>query len=572
MKRIIGFILAALMLLTTFAGCKEEQVTEANPTASPAPVATTAATPTAEVETDAEQEFLTLDREVFAWLTTSSYRYYGYIDAGEGEISKPTTLGSYSNANALDNLTACRGFLTRLEGMDKLQLSLELQYAYDVMQRYLSNECDSLQHFEMYEPFFPFFGEHQGLCQFFITYPLTDGEDVEAYLALLADLPRYANQLISHEEERCNSGTFMTEYALNQVLDELYMLLDGSFVSAAFISKLNDLHSLDEDTRESFISRHDELIENSYCTAYNAMYESLLQMQPYCREPLGLSAAFGREGVSYYESLMKNNAASNIAVDEARELVELRIDDTMLLIAILYELDSEIFSISIDTEVATTSEALDYMQGLSLPYPVLEGVDCTPHYGAPNGISMQLFGNRLIVFESQPIDLFDFARTVYPREQYLFKYQNQGEAGSLFLKVAPINGYYGGWAIDAEAHFATNAEGFYEEYCQAQFANSLLDLLLLASSDMLVNYYGYDEENLYGYLQQYFMEELAHSYYETVVAMPGYHIGYAIGYCELTNMAQASGMDEADFYKSYLELGAGYYDLIRDYIFRDNDK
>ena len=107
---------------------------------------------------------------------------------------------------------------------------------------------------------------------------------------------------------------------------------------------------------------------------------------------------------------------------------------------------------------------------------------------------------------------------------------------------------------------------FYFDY------SMMINAILPAIISILVNYYGYSEaavENAvsgFGFDGEY----ITPLFYNTVIDQPYYFFDYAIGYSQLAQLYRETEnelgdkFDMAAFLKTYLDLGPGNFDLVRE--------
>lgn len=110
----------------------------------------------------------------------------------------------------------------KLSEIDRSQLSYRNRIAYDnlVLNLKLSDEIHAVPDAYYYnEPLTVFNGEHTMLPLMLSMYEISSAEDAENYMLLLEDAPRYIGQIEQFEREKAAKGLFMTENALNKVLE-----------------------------------------------------------------------------------------------------------------------------------------------------------------------------------------------------------------------------------------------------------------------------------------------------------------------------------------------------------------
>ncbi|MDO4564861.1 MAG: DUF885 family protein [Clostridia bacterium] len=581
-RRLCCIIIATALLLSCF-GCStgEGNAADSGATFDPPKAGESASgetnAPSTTFAEDWGQVLADLDEEIFYWYASRNYRAFAEIKPRIGDladrIEARITLGSFSADSALEEIAAIEGFLGRLNEIDRDRLSDSERYSCETIERGLVNLLQERESFAYSEPLTPYAGEHIELLLFLLTFDIESVEDAQIYLKLMAELPAYMDQLIAHEINRAEAGLFMTERALVAVLNDLEAIISGfeaASLRPAFELKIRSIEGISSETANGLLSEHEILLQTAYLPAYTALYDALQLLLPYCREELGLTTAFGTEGGELFELMVRENGASGLSVAEARELLENGLQDIQLFFALLYGEDPELFAMEINTSVATFDEAEAYMTGImegvvpSIAMPEYE-VYSFPHELEHLQIPMLYRGGAVICAEGGELSLFDFARTVYPGEAYLNAF-NAEEAKASFLNCLPPEGYEEGWALYSELLFASNAGEYGVDYCQFRFLDSMYNTLLLASSSIMVNYYGYSEAALADYLEGYQMRQFAESYYQTVTAMPDYHLASALGYCNVLaifELDESETYEEAQgFVEDFLKLGTGYFDII----------
>jgi uncharacterized protein (DUF885 family) len=140
-------------------------------------------------------------------------------------------------------------------------------------------------------------------------------------------------------------------------------------------------------------------------------------------------------------------------------------------------------------------------------------------------------------------------------------------------KVVSFGGYAEGWAQFAEFLVMKNQTEYDHDYVQYQFDYSMLfNAILPAIISILVNYYGYSEAALESYVTGFGLngEQIVNIYYNLVIDQPYYFFEYAIGYSQLAQLYRDTVADLGDsfdleaFLETYMNLGPGYFDLIKE--------
>ena len=149
-------------------------------------------------------------------------------------------------------------------------------------------------------------------------------EDVERYLALAADTPRYLDQVLAYEQERAERGLFMTESALDAVLSDLDQLIrtgDDLFLIDEFEQSLEQIEELTDEQRADYAAQARELLSGEFLQAFSLLRDGLEALRASCREPEGMYA-LGEDALSYYALQLQAEAASDITPEDAMVLLE----------------------------------------------------------------------------------------------------------------------------------------------------------------------------------------------------------------------------------------------------------
>lgn len=546
--------------------------------------------PTTKITTDptvnAEQCYIELDMEMFVWYTTQDFTYLQQLitepeayGINTSEIS--VTLGDYSVENSAVVKTKCQEFLSRLENIDRDLLNDEYKFALDTAKQYLQFEIESADSFLFEEPLDLYVGIQANLPIYFALYRLETEEDVENYLTLLSDVPRYLDQILAHEQLRAQNGIFMTENALDRVLADIDAIVDNEqpcFLLESFEKAIVAMESLGLDEKQEYIDRNADLIEECYLGAFSNLRNAIEQLRPYCRTDDGLYH-LGANARQYFETAIKVEGSSDISVMDAREALEQSIADIQLMLATLYMEDPQIFEYPNVITKGTLQKDEEYLLSLItniVPLQVevdieyveipaeLQSVFSPAAYLIPSIDGWR--SNTVLINPSSKTDLFTLAHEVYPGHLYQYTYQRANNGVSLFNQVIDPIGYVEGWAMNAERYVAMYATDIGAAYCQSVCLDSHLMVITQAASSIMVNYYGYSQEQLEQYLDQINMGVYAAYMYRNAVDMPIYYFKYALGYVNQQQIAQVCQeialFDWNEYHHEYLNLGQGYYNLI----------
>ena len=238
-KRLLQILLMILLSIFVFSACQEPEAVVPLETApveiliplvTPEPTSQATTSPVSTPALDPKTAFDALDQEVFTFLLTGDwYTLQNFIsepatfDIDTTQI--PVSWGEFSLQQMEEDLIKMEEFLSRLEQIDREVLMPQDQMGYDVLHAYLESEIEEGQFPLFYEPLSPLSGMHSTIPVLLSTYAIESQADAEAYLCLLEDSPRYLAQILEFERQKAASGLFMTQAALDMVLEQLQDLL-----------------------------------------------------------------------------------------------------------------------------------------------------------------------------------------------------------------------------------------------------------------------------------------------------------------------------------------------------------
>lgn len=595
-KRWICFALCAVLLLSAACGKKpDRKESEAAPTQAaaretpaPTPEPTPEPAPTPE-PVAAREAFLALDREMFVWYVTQDITYLDQfvVDPaayGIDEASVPVTMGEFTLEADEKWMDECEAFLSRLQQIDGDALDERNRFAYDVIWQFLELELLLRGKTCYYEPLEQYTGLQVNLPLTFELYVFRDAQDVENYLTLMADVPRYMQQVIEFEQKRAELGLFMTEVALDSVLLDCQAMIDAKEDCAlydTFLDELNELADLDEAKKADYIKRNNELVANSFLPSYQQLYDALEALRPSCRETLGMSA-LGEEAKAYYAARMQARAACDLEPQEALELLVKYVNSCQESMRTQYFADPSVNERYADDDIVTydsIEENVAYLSKLIAEYmPELPEVDVT-YKEIPEELQDSFspaaylippvdewVENTILINPVNDADLMTLAHEAYPGHMFQFVYQRAADNESLFQRIVSPIGYAEGWSTSAELSISLRAEAFDTAYCLFRHYWDYMCYCLYAACSIQVNYFGYGTAELAGFLSAWGFEASAASIYQLSVDMPTYYFCYALGYCQqqevYANTYAAYAFSDKEFYTAYLDLGAGYFHLV----------
>lgn len=601
-RRLLAVLLALMLCLASF-GCKlPEQPAETPTPATAAPSATeeaqTAApepTATPEPQENASELLAALDLEVFtAYVSDSGYSLHELLRDpsayGIEAEAVPMSWGDFSEEASHADVAACVGYLERLLEIDREQLSEQEQLTYDILQQYFETNIagDAFEYF--YEPLAQYTGLQVNLPTALWLFEIDTQADVEAYLALAADTPRYLEQVLAYEQERAKRGMFMTESALDAVLSDLDQLIaagDALFLIEEFRKSVDLVPDLTEEQRAAYAEQGKTLLSGAFLDGFVTLRTGLEALRGSCRSAEGMHA-FGEEGLQYYALRMQDEAASDITPEDALVLLE----QEFLYLLLSYQSLSLTEEGSGDPGTPLTSgdvrADLTELEGIAktvlpeLPehtYELrqvpeeLEELMSSAAYAIPS--IDQWHENTVILNPSadQSYLFLTLAHEGYPGHMYQYLYQRNLEGLGLMQRALGFSGYYEGWAQFAEELAILAQSRYNRSTTMMQFCNEMAsNALLLSITSIKVNYEGMEPDDLKEYLSAFGLgdDDYVEIFYDLAVNLPFYAFPYSLGYAQLASMMRSLSSDlgeayiQKDVLAQYLNYGPAYFNLLRE--------
>ncbi|MBR2645120.1 MAG: DUF885 family protein [Clostridia bacterium] len=614
-KRIFVFFLAAVMLASCFACINngstvketpaptvEAQAETPKPTEAPTPEPTEAPTPTPEPtevppqQGDLDEAFLAYDNDLFVWYVSSDITTLDQFcrhpeNFGIDEASVEVTLGDFTEEANNEWVDACVEWREKLLAIDRELLSDRLQYAYDNYLRFFDGEIESREWFYNYEPLDIYVGLQSNLPLEFGLYMFYDEKDVENYMTLLADVPRYMEQVLAFEQERANRGWFMTEDALDQILTDLDNVAKSgksSFLHSTFKEAMEKADFLTEEQKQAYIKQNDELVNTAWVQGYKLLYDGLKKLRPQCREAVGAYQQ-GGEAYAYFCWKLKHDGNNNRSVQETLTFLDKNIRS-------LYNQLYDCLMASYDKFTGGGSTALSsgslggdesylklLMPKIVPPMPEVEVKYVEVPKELQDGFSPAAYLTPAVddyqhnIILTNPKDkehytMSTLAHEGYPGHMYQFTYQYALGTIPKFLMVIESNGYAEAWSENAEFNIALINERYGADYATAVFLNEVVTNSLIMYCSLLINGQGASKQDVRSYLQMWNMDSYTDTIYDLCITMPIYYVKYVVGFMEQYELTErcktklGENYDSIAFYTEYLSWGPGKFDLLNERI------
>lgn len=604
MKSIIKPISFALSLLLALSllGCSAAPKDTAAPIATEAPAAASAPTPEPEPTEDtaraeAEAALKELDGRMFAESVVSDALSFHLTVAHPENFplitDYPTGWGEFTYAEQEASNEENIAWLEELYAIDRNALSDDSRITYDTLVQFLEQGIEGNQYYYYNEVLDTFVGLHSNLPLNLVFYDMHTKADVENYLTLLADTPRYVGQVLAFEQEKSADGKFMRDNALDKVLEQIKAFMDARetcFLFAMFDEFIADIDELSDEERAAYSARNTELV-NALIDSYQVLYDGLEALRGTATTD-GALYTYGEEGRAFFATELKYNACADITPEEALEILY---DELNAQLSKLYDAakkDAAVFDKydTVELSVGTTEENIEYLKELmadyypELPEHTLTFMDCPSELEDQFSPAAYLIppvddaSENLIILNNKTLEndnryLDTLAHEGYPGHLYHYQYLRTLINKTGYTRQAlSMGGYYESWSQSGEVFFDNYNTRFGAPYCNFMSANSTIgNLLLPAIVSIEVNYFGKSTDDMFDLTSAYFGDEAATElkdvYYDYAVENPFYFLEYAMGYSiyqqklrEAEDICGAS-FDLRSFHETYLNIGPTYFNI-----------
>lgn len=513
-------------------------------------------------------------------------------------VNSSVSLGTYQTDTS--NLSASlENSLSLLHSYDKAKLSKRNQATYEILENHLSYSLKSSQYLLYEEPLASLTGAQAQLPILLSEYQFYTKQDVDTYLALLAETPEYFASILDFEEEKAKHGLFMSKPQADAIIDEcetFINLQNNNFLYSSFEQRLQTLN-LPKKEKDAYVEKNVDSIKQYVYPAYEQLMQGLHELKNSGTNSGGLCHL--PEGDKYYELLTAIETGSSRSIPELQELTKKHIAED------LASIQKTLSSLS--TETPSPSSDLFKSQGVVLedsnPASILSSLkgNLSGHFPAPPNVNVQI---KYVSQEMQNFlsPAFYLIPALDNTEENIIYINNghisddlslyttlahEGYPGHLYQTTyfasknpSPIRhlldcgGYTEGWATYSEMlsyYFAP----IKKTQATLMQKNSSILLGLYALADMGIHYDGWSLLDTttffrgYGITDTKAIEEI----YQLILSDPANYLKYYIGYVEFLELKKEAmtlwgkEFTQERFHKAVLDMGPAPFDLIRKYIF-----
>ena len=522
-------------------------------------------------------------------------------------LKNPATYNIVNSSVSLDtyqtdtsNLSASlENSLSLLHSYDKTKLSKRNQVTYEILEKHLSYSLKSSQYLLYEEPLASLTGAQAQLPILLSEYQFYTKQDVDTYLALLAETPEYFASILDFEEEKAKHGLFMSKPQADAIIDECETFINlqsNNFLYSSFEQRLQTLNLLKKE-KDAYVEKNVDSIKQYVYPAYEQLMQGLHELKNGGTNSGGLCHL--PEGDKYYELLTAIETGSSRSIPELQELTKKHIAED------LASIQKTLSSLSAETP--SPSSDLFKSQGVVLedsnPASILSSLrgNLSGHFPTPPNVNVQI---KYVSQEMQNFlsPAFYLIPALDNTEENIIYINNghisddlslyttlahEGYPGHLYQTTyfasknpSPIRhlldcgGYTEGWATYSEMlsyYFAP----IKKTQATLMQKNSSILLGLYALADMGVHYDGWSLLDTTTFFREYGITDTKaiEEIYQLILSDPANYLKYYIGYVEFLELKKEAmtlwgkEFTQERFHKAVLDMGPAPFDLIRKYIF-----
>ncbi|MBQ8637895.1 MAG: DUF885 domain-containing protein [Lachnospiraceae bacterium] len=506
------------------------------------------------------------------------------------EMTEP--LGSFSESME-EEKELIRTISDKLNAIAYEELDSHQKQVYRNMQYFLDLETASLDLPDYYATLGPMNGLLTNTDTIISEYYIRNETDIENYMVLLNDIPRFLDDVILELNYQESIGFAPSAYVYECALEsrEDMTELEEHPYLVSFLSNLEEA-SLSEDVASSYTQQVRSILSDTVLPAYESFYDTLEEKSQTAGESRGLCSY--DQGTEYYAALIEMNTGCDMTPDEMYNYLQTKMaKDIGYMSRILFMNPSAIDQMeSIEVPSNDPAEVLELLKEKVLEeFPAIDHSEFTISY-LPESLEVE---NLLAYYITPPNDLpsrniirvnrgtvgddpatlwTTLAHEGFPGHLYQTQYVNQ------YLSPYPIESFLSslgtteGWASYVQG-LSLEWAGVDEDVADLYWYNNTINMALSGIVDIGVNYKGWSVEDIGTFLGNYLEgidEETCQDLFDTVASDPGAYLPYAVGYYQMADLFDSirpNYASDRDMYTAFLNYSNLPFVLLKQYLGSD---
>ena len=426
-------------------------------------------------------------------------------------------------------------------------------------------------------------------------YPFYDRQDADIYLQLLETTDAYFDSLMEFEREKADAGLFMSDEALDAVLEQCRGFLDmgdGNYLYSSFADRIMELEDLTDQEKGEYVQDNALAVEDHIIPAYERLMRELEELRGSGKNGGGLT--YFPEGRAYYELLARRSVGTARSVEEIRSLIRRQMEADLTAMEETLGITPQQAQESAEAAASILGEnaprlILDRLkQQISIAFPAMPEAGLEVKYvpeemeehlspafymipAIDNTEENVIYINRGHM--SDDLTLFTtLAHEGYPGHLYQTVYY-EGTDPDPLRSMLDFGGYVEGWATYAEmgSYYLTPLP---EKQAAVLQKNSSLILGLYALADIGIHYDGWSVMDTVEFFSSYGIRdaETVEEIYDLIIGSPANYLKYYVGYVEFLELKRAwaeeagGTFSQKEFHRAVLGVGPAPFEIVEKYM------
>lgn len=461
---------------------------------------------------------------------------------------------------------------------------------YTRLQDYLKLQTDYCYLPDYFPTLAPMSGLLSSLDTMITEYYLLSEKDVLDYLALLADIPRFLQDIQLELTWQDTLGFSVSDYSLQNALAQKDVMLsvDAHPYLAAFQANCTEA-GLSEQQQEQYTQAVRGLLTDEVIPAYAAFYESLEQRLTAAPHSQGLCAY--PQGSDYYELLVRDKTGTDMTPEQLMTYLNQQIETQITAISNLYYQYPNAFE-ELDNFTAPENDPEEILQTMiqltQEAFPAIEPTEYTLSY-LPEALEIE---NNLAYYLSPPVDQIHrnvirlngseigedplqlwttLAHEGFPGHLYQTQYSMQKLHTHPLESLLDCTGASEGWAYYTE-RLSLEWAGLDPALAELYFSDMIVGMAIMSVVDIGVNYEGWSNAEIAAYLEPYYgsvSDADCQDYMDICANDPAVFLPYSVGYfqtVEILDSIRPYYANEKQLYAAYLNQGMLPFRLLNRYL------
>ncbi|MEE3350815.1 MAG: DUF885 family protein [Saccharofermentanaceae bacterium] len=536
-------------------------------------------------DTEAAKTFRDYDKGLFIGASDLLNAYYAFDDPKNYYSDWPTVGLLFPQSTDYSSAASTYEMLEdTLSSLDPAELS-------DAQNRAIKDMCFDFKYMsEMYKHYLyipqlnPMGGKHVVYPLLASLIPFETKDDVDRYFTIIGDFKDFFTRAFEAEELRSSIGIGYNDESIDRIIQDCFKMKkdhDTNFMKTTFDERVKKLGLSDRETEE-LINKNQELLDLYYFPAMEMLIEKLPELKGKCNDAPYLAET--ADGKAYYEALFARKTGTDMPVEEAKELLQKRIDEIYEEYMPQWKVKGSYFAFG-DLEFDEASEwckrfTEEHFPAISdhdvevypVPRQLYDSIQPARYYPSPidNYTRHTVWINNALLDDPQ-YDMFTLvSHEMYPGHLYQHQYQAEN-LESKYQVFAMSEPYAEGWAQYSETIMIQYAPFDRKQAKLSVMASIFFSTYIAARLSIGVEYEGWDYEDCKTYIMHYGQDgSVIDEYWKRLTAEQGYALEYAFGFLFTSEILDQAIADldgictPEEVYKAYLDLGCAPFSVLKE--------